>query len=165
MLELFPTRASVVICLADQAAFDGYVPPPGVRECRIAPDEMLLVAPTGRVADVVHDSVERVMAADPDAVVLDATDGWTVWTIEGSDVGAAFSRLSAIRLPDEGFAQGDVARVPVKVTRDSGRVHFLVPSMWREHLRDRILERCRSLGVVERTEPVAWTSGVREAAE
>ena len=151
MLEVFPSRASVVTCVADEAAFDGYVPSAGVRGCRIAPDEMLLVAPTGRVADVVHDAVERVAAADPDAVVLDATDGWTVWTIEGDDVGAAFSRLSAIRLPDEGFSQGDVARVPVKVIRDPGRVHLLVPSVWREHLRGRILERCRSLGVVERT--------------
>ena len=165
MLEVFPTWASVVTCVADETAFDGYVPPAGVRGCRIAPDEMLLVAPTGRVADVVHDAVERVAAADPDALVLDTTDGWTVWTIEGGDVGAAFSRLSAIRLPDEGFAQGDVARVPVKVIRESGRVHFLVPSMWREHLRERIMERCRSLGVVERTEPVAWTFGVPEVAE
>ncbi|MBI3648871.1 MAG: hypothetical protein HY240_09010 [Actinobacteria bacterium] len=160
MLELAATEAVVVVCAADEAATDAAIGAAdaaiGAFACRTAPDEALLVGPPGAARGLVAAATERAVAADPDAVVLDATDGWAVWTLEGDGVPAAFSRLSALRLPAEGFVQGDVARVPVKLVARPGRLHLLVPAMWREHLREQILDRCGDLGLSERAEAAKW---------
>jgi sarcosine oxidase gamma subunit len=117
--------------------------------CRIAPDEVMLIGKpgtakgtVGRVADVVG----------AHAVVIDATDGWSAWTLEGDDARRAFSYLSHLDLPEEGFVQGEVALLPAKVVTDGAGVHIFVPSMLEHDLRRRILARCGHLGLVE----VAW---------
>jgi hypothetical protein len=91
-------------------------------------------------------------------VVLDTTDGWAVWTLEGDAAREAFARLSAVPLPSEGFAQGDVAHVPVKVVVTPERLHLLVPAMWGAYLRERVIGA--GLPVRERFEPVPWGASV-----
>ena len=86
---------------------------------------------------------------DPAAVVLDVTDGWTVLTLSGDRVRDAFAQLSALRLPDDGFVQGDVARVPARVLVEPDGLRILVPAMWGDQLRSRILARCANLGIRE----------------
>ena len=151
MLELVSTEAAVVSIVGDARAVDAVGSLDGAVTCPVAPDEALLIAPPDAGERLVKIAMERATSADPDALVVDVTDGWAVWTLEGEDVRAAFSRLSALRLPDRGFSQGDVVRVAVKMVVDDPRLHLLVPAMWADHLHDRIVERCRSLGVHERS--------------
>jgi sarcosine oxidase gamma subunit len=154
MLELVATRVAAVACHAAPDAADAAMSTASAYACRIAPDEVLLLGKPGAAAKLVEAASKKAGAADPDALVLDTTDGWTVWTLEGNDAREAFARLSAVPLPEEGFTQGDVAHVPVKVVAFSGRLHLLVPAMWGAFLRERIVEV--GLPVHERSEPVPW---------
>jgi len=158
VLELVAARASVVACVASGAAADAAMDAPTTSACRVAPDEVLLIGAPGEADAVAAAVTERIVAADPDALVLDVTDGWSIWTLEGDAIRAAFSRLSAIPIPESGFAQGDVVRVPVKLVAEQGRLHLLVPAMWSAYLHGMILERCRTLGIAERADPAEWSS-------
>ena len=66
------------------------------------------------------------------------------------------SRLSDLALPGDGYLQGDVAHVPVRLIVESKCLHLFVPAMWRGYLRRRILERCSTIGVKERATSEAW---------
>ena len=100
MLEVTRSGAHVVRCLGRPETLDGVPVPAGIRACRVARDELLLI---GDSADVVVQ----------DALVLDETGGWATWTLSGPDAGEAFGRLSA-RPSGSGFIQGLVAGVPAK---------------------------------------------------
>jgi hypothetical protein len=156
VLELRPRDVAVITCVGDAAAMDALGRTHGAMTCRVAPDEtMLLTSPEGAAATLTH-AHGCAAAADGDALVLDATDGWSAWTLRGDQVDVAFGRLSAVPLRP-GFSQGDVAHVPVKIVAAGDTVDLLVPAMWRAYLRERILARCADLQVVERMEPTAWT--------
>jgi len=158
VLKLAATRASVVGCFAAPEALDTLAAVKDASSCRVAPDEIMLVGEPASAEELVRVAAELTVRADPDAVVLDATDGWAIWTISGEATREAFARLSAVPLPDEGFLQGSVAHVPVRVIVLPDRLHLLAPAMWREHLRERILHDCASLGVQEVPEPATWTA-------
>jgi hypothetical protein len=100
---------------------------------RIAPDEAMLLG------DVPEGLEATVLALDPDALVLDVTDGWGLLELLGSDAREAFARISELELPERGFVQGEVARVGVRVLVEDDRLRLLVPAMWTEHVRERIL--------------------------
>lgn len=154
MLELALTRATVVLCSASPDAVDTVE---AVGDAlRVAPDEALLLGPDGSAEALIAAATARSAALDDDAVVLDATDGWTIWTLGGDAARMAFAYLSAIELPDEGFVQGEVARVHAKVVVRGDRVHLLVPAMWSAHLRSRILSDLEPLEVRELTGPQPW---------
>ena len=98
------------------------------------------------LGDVSIEVLERaVRAADPDAVLLEVSDGWALVPLEGPRARKAFARLSELRLPAEGFVQGAVAGVgaPVLVRRDG--IDLLVPSMLERHVRARVDADCRGL--------------------
>lgn len=158
MLELVAVRASVVGCFAAPEALDALVATGGAHACRVAPDEVMLVGAAGSADELVRATTARVRAADPDAVVLDTTDGWAVWTLDGGAAREAFARLSAVPLVGEGFAQGAVAHVPAKVVALPDRLYLFVAAMWGEHLRERILADCASLDVREVAEPAGWVT-------
>jgi hypothetical protein len=132
----------VVTCHAAPASCDSVMEIEGA--CRVAPDEVMLVGQPGFAARLVG-RVAKVV--DAHAVVIDATDGWSAWTIEGQDAGLAFSYLSELELPGEGFAQGDVARLPAKVLTDGDLLHILVPAMLGEELLRRIVVGAGHLGL------------------
>jgi sarcosine oxidase gamma subunit len=100
---------------------------------RIAPEEAMLLG------DVPEDLEAAVRELDPDALVLDVSDGWTLLELVGPDAREAFARISELELPGSGFVQGEVARVGVRVLVDGDRLRLLVPAMWTEHVRERIL--------------------------
>jgi hypothetical protein len=156
VLELVTTEVSVVGAFASPGALDTLTPA-GAYRCRVAPDESMLVREPGVGAALVRDA-GAVTAGDPDAVVVDTTDGWAVWTLEGDARIEAFARLSDVRLGEQGYVQGDVAHVPVRVIVDASRLHLFVPVMWRGYLRRRILERCSTLDVRERAIAASWGS-------
>ena len=156
MLELTRLETSVVLCTAAPEAVEAVC---DLRDAiRVAPDEVLLVCPPDTAVALLVEAAGRAEALDADAVVLDASDGWSVWTLEG-EVGVlreAFARLSELELPDSGTLQGAVAEVPAKVLVGEAELRLLVPAMWGEHLRSRILEDLATLAVTERLEPRAW---------
>lgn len=146
MLELLGTRASILGCFASAEALDGLE-----GSFRVAPDEAMMVgdpsdAPTAPIRE----------ALGEDALVLDMTDGWVIWTLAGDDANDAFAYLSPVHLKGEGFTTGDVARVPVRIVSRADRIHLIVPAMWGAYLRERILHDCASLDVRERAGPVDW---------
>jgi sarcosine oxidase gamma subunit len=134
VLELDASSTSLIGVFGEPGALDAL---DGVY--RVAPDEAMAVGEP--------DTIATTLLEDPHAVVLDVTDGWAALTLSGANLRAAFARLSALRLPDEGFVQGDVARVPARVIVERDRLRILVPAMWAEHLRSQILRRCADLGI------------------
>lgn len=155
MPELARTRADVVVCLADAQALDALQRPRGALPIRVAPDELLLVAHPGG-ARALERAAGAVRDVDGDALVMDVSDGWAVWSFSGPGSREAFARLSMLDLPNAGVVQGDVARLPAKVVPDGERLHLLVPSSWSEYLRERILALVPDLR--EDAEPHAWAA-------
>lgn len=140
MVEIRAGHLDVVSCHATQASCDAAMAIGGA--CRVAPDEVMIIREPGSAAWAVGRVGELV---DVHAVVIDATDGWAVLDLGGDDARVAFTYLSALELPDDGFAQGDVANLPAKVLASADGVHVLVPAMLGDELHRRILARCGHL--------------------
>lgn len=149
MPELRSAAVDVVVCQASTQALDALVTPGyGARSLRTAPDETLFVTQTGTGGDVVREVTDRIAALDADALVLDVTDGWAGWALDGADARRAFSYLSPLRLPEgDGWIQGEVVHVPAKVLVAGDEVLILVPSYWRDHVRERAQHDARATEV------------------
>jgi hypothetical protein len=154
--ELSPIAASVVTCVADADAIDRLAGATSGTVARIAPDEALIVSTAGSAP--LAAAVEAVTAVDPDAIVLETTDGWAMWALEGENADEMFARVSRWPLP-EGVGLGEVAGVPATVVAERGRIAVLVPAMWRDAVRERLLADGASLGITERAEPRPWATG------
>jgi len=126
--ELQQRSLAVITCAAEAEALDALVAPGhGARLVRSAPDDLLVIAPAD-VGDTVEREVrDRIAALDPDALVLDASDGWH-----------ALSYITALDPPAGGsWVQGDVARVGAIVIGDDDGFTMLVPAFHGEHIRER----------------------------
>ena len=131
MAELRTSAPGVTSVLASAEACDRVSELPGA--CRISPGEVALVGDVSEAA--IRAAVVRL---DPDAVVLDVSDGWIVFSLEGPGSREAFARLSELELPATGSLVGEVARVGVRILVGGDRIHLLVPSMVAAHVRERI---------------------------
>ncbi len=143
MRELAPRSVGVVLCAADAQSLDALVPPGyDARYIRTAPDEALFVASPAVTGDVVRALTDRIGALDDDGLVLDVSDGWASWALEGNDVAAAFAAVSALDVPAPGDAvQGSVAGVAATVLGETDdALTILVPAYWRNHLRERLID-------------------------
>ncbi|MFL5738061.1 MAG: hypothetical protein ACJ76P_12085 [Actinomycetota bacterium] len=138
MLELTPTRVSVVSSLASPEALAELETPEGAYLCWVAEDEVMLVGGPDTADDVIGSARVALSGADDDAVVLDVSDGWSAWTLSGAGTDDVLERLSELKQTGDGYLQGDVAHVPVRLIALGERLHLLVPAMWEEHLRLRI---------------------------
>jgi hypothetical protein len=160
VLELARTDAAVLCCLAQPHHLDSLANLDGAFSCRVAADELLLLAPAAVHRELLDPLAALLNGRDPHSVVVDQSPGWSVWTLAGSDVGLAFARLSAIPLPSErpAFVQGEIAEVPGKAVFFPGCIHLLVPSPVGHHLRRRVLSACVDLQAYE-AEPRALKLG------
>jgi sarcosine oxidase gamma subunit len=149
VLELVEVRVGVVTCVANPAACDAIPAPDDRRTLRLAPDEVMVLSPPELAIPFTALVVDAATTVDPHATAIVATDGWTAWGLRGDQVDAAFARLSALQLPNDGFVQGDVAGVPAKVVSVPDGIDVLVPSMFGAYLREAILRRCAGLGIAE----------------
>jgi sarcosine oxidase gamma subunit len=142
MVEVRAFEPSVLQVLASPGAIAAAIEAaPAAGVAPVAPDEVLLIAAAaGPIVDAVS-------AVDADGLVLDVSDGWSAWTLDGADAREAFARLSELDLPGEGFVQGEVARLPVKVLAGPELVTLLIPAMWGDYLGERIRTDCAALGV------------------
>lgn len=135
MAELRTVSPTVFAVLASADAIDALRAPGGATTCRVAPREALVIGDSDlSAADVAVD--ER------GAIVEDVTDGWAGYELVGDDVHEAFARLSELELPEDGFVQGDVARIGAKVVAAPGRVTILVPAMLGAFVEERIRTDC-----------------------
>ena len=117
----------------------------------------MLIGQPGAAEEIVRAARGQIAAGDAHAVVLDASDGWAVWTLSGSEANEALRRLSAVEPGGRTYTAGDVARVPARIVSSPGLLHLLVGAMWRDYLRERLLEACRAIGGREGVRPAPWT--------
>jgi sarcosine oxidase gamma subunit len=128
----------VVTVLSSGAGCDRVADLPGA--CRVSPTEVMIVG------DASVEVLERaVRLEDPDAVVIDVSDGWALVLLEGPGAREAFARLSELELPARGFVQGEVARIGARALVREGGIGLLVPAMLEAHVRERIRTDCRGL--------------------
>jgi hypothetical protein len=154
MVEISETQAAVVGVYASPRVL-GFLRPAEAYACRVALDETMFVSSPAEREALLRDS-SAVSAGDPHAIVLDETDGWTVWSILGEDAGEAFGRLSHVPLR-RGYLQGEVVGLPVRVVAGPGRIHLFVASMLGDCLQERL---SRIPGVVEHQGPRSWVPEV-----
>ena len=142
MPDVRASSVGVIVCAADPAGLDRLIAPGhGARMLRVAPDETMVVVERERAEDVRRELHDRITALDDDALVLDVSDGWTAIALVGSGADRALSYLSALDPPaDDGFVQGDVARVAAKILREPDGFLLLVPAYWAAHVRTRAIE-------------------------
>jgi hypothetical protein len=149
VLEIGVASVAVVACHAPADRCDALEREvPGA--VRIAADELLVIDRAGSASVA---GMMRRLAGEisPEALVFDASDGWSGVRLAGESAPAAFEHLSRLELPTEGVLLGDVARAPAIVRTDADGITILVPASWEAHLRARILERCAHLGPREVT--------------
>jgi hypothetical protein len=133
--ELRIVSPTVIAVLASADAIDALRVPGGATTCRVAPREALVIGGSElSVTDVVVD--------EQGAIVEDVSDGWAGSELTGDDAHEAFARLSELELPEDGFVQGDVARIGAKVVAAPGRVTILVPAMLGDFVEERIRTDC-----------------------
>jgi sarcosine oxidase gamma subunit len=112
----------------------------GTQVVCLSPNETMVVG------DLDTAALERaVRDADPDALVVDVTDGWAAVVLEGAGSRAAFARLSELELPGDGALAGEVARIGVRVIASGDRLTLLVPAMLAAYLEDRVRTDCAEL--------------------
>ncbi|MGA9160459.1 MAG: hypothetical protein WB297_06295 [Actinomycetota bacterium] len=138
MAELRTWWPVVTSVLASPDACERVAGLPGA--CRVEPAEVAIIGDVSVAA-----LVPAVRRSDPDAVVLDVSDGWAAHTLDGPDAREAFTRLSELDLPDRGFVQGEVAGIGVRILVEGNRLDLLVPSALAAHLRGRIEADCAEL--------------------
>ncbi|HTG48383.1 MAG TPA: hypothetical protein VK646_12085 [Actinomycetota bacterium] len=146
MVEVSAAAVGVVLACAGGEALDRLVVPARAAAARLAEDETILRCDAGEAQDIAREVLDRLAATDPDALVRDVSEAWTAAVLRGSDARDAFAFLSALELPDEGFVQGEVVRVPAKVFAERDRIVLLVPAMWEHHLHDRLRRRLAHRG-------------------
>ena len=149
MPELTRAPIGVVTASAEAGALDLLLVPGRAFACRLADDELLLLCAPPVTDEVAREVATRLAALDPDAYVIDTTNGWAAVMVGGNDARASFGLLSRLELPGSGFLQGEVVHVPAKVVAGADRVLVLVPSIWEAHLHDRAAKALGHTGPLE----------------
>jgi hypothetical protein len=160
VLNIDRTHTAVVACYASSQALDSLPPAlPGTHECRVARDELLLVAPPTLLAETERWAAEHFASVEPSALVLDQSDGWSAFTLRGDEAPSVFAQLSELPLPmgRQAFIQGAVAGGSAKILLNDDMIHVLVPSTLRHNLADRLRDVCGGRAVVPDTE-IAFVS-------
>jgi sarcosine oxidase gamma subunit len=110
-------------------ALDKLTPPPGVRAGRVAGDEVLWVAESGRVGELLETLGAALSGYGNRATVVDHSDGYALFVLTGPERNEVFSRLSSIRIPEaDAFVQGNFAGVPARTFCSADRLEVIVTS-------------------------------------
>ena len=110
-------------------ALDKLTPPPGVRAGRVAGDEVLWVADSGRVGELLETLGAELSGYGNLATVVDHSDGYALFALTGPERNEVFSRLSSIRVPEtDAFVQGNFAGVPARTFCSADRLEVIVTS-------------------------------------
>jgi hypothetical protein len=121
------TGAAKIRIFAPAAALDALAVPDGVGAGRVAPDEVIWLGDPGRAAELEEIASAAVAALGLDALVVDHSDGWTLFSIVGEGCEAVLGRLSDLRVPEGGgFIQGKIAQSPGRVFCRPNRLDLLI---------------------------------------
>ena len=146
MLELSLLEATVVACYAAATVLDPWSPALDAFVLRVARDELWLVGPRSARCSLIQCVEQSIRPFAPDSLVVDQTDGWTVWSIAGPRASEALARLTIIPFQQGGpVFQGAVAGIPAKVIARASGYQVFVPAPVGHHLRERVLEACDDL--------------------
>jgi len=150
------THAAVVACYASAAALDSLPAMPNAYSCRVAPDELWLIAPPELLAETERHAAEYCARTEPTALVLDQSDGWVTFTLRGTEGLWILAQLSAVPLPATrpAFVQGAVAGGAAKLLLLDGVIHVLVPCTLRHHLAARFQDVCGSVFISSTETPL-----------
>src|SRR5206468_7504818 len=83
----------VVTASAASDALDALVLPGRATACRLADDELMLLCDPEAADEVARETGTRLTVLDPDALVVEATDGWAVAVLDRKDGEVVFARL------------------------------------------------------------------------
>jgi len=147
VLDIHPTRATVVLCMGDSRVWGPSMPRCTAVAYSVAPDERWVVGPASVGDQLLTWATERVQAIGANAYAVDVTDAWAVWTVTGGGVDEVWARLSENPIPPgrPAFVQGAVATIPAKAIVQESTIHFFVPSPLGHYLPQRILAACNDL--------------------
>jgi hypothetical protein len=140
VLEVGRYVAGIVECHASPRALDALVAPAGVQACRVAPDELLLLMAPARLDEVMRRSTAHLAVLEPGGLVVDQSDGWTIFGLPGEAGQQALRQLTEMPLPARrpAFLQGSVAGGAAKLILLPGIAFLLVPFALRDHLERRL---------------------------
>lgn len=157
MLEIARFHACLIACHGSAPALDALAVPAGVQALRVAPDELLLLAPPARTDELLRRATAHLAVVEPGAVAVDQSDGWAIFGLPGHLPGhssideglLALRQLTVMPLPDRrpAFVQGAVAGGPAKLLLLPGIVHLLVPFALRDHVERRLRDVVAPAGV------------------
>jgi len=141
--ELRRISPAIVAVHARPASLDALSPAEAIVH-RVAPDEAMVTGAADGAAALLA-ALERAVADDDGAVVLDVSDGWAAWAIAGADARLAVSRVSPLVLPDAGTVQGDVLRLPGRIAASAEEIAVFVPAAYGAWVERKLRERCPEL--------------------
>ena len=153
MLEIARFRACVVECHGSAPALDALAVPSGVQALRVAPDELLLLAPPARADELLRRAMAHLAVVEAEALAVDQSDGWTIFGLPGhlpGDEGmTALRQLVLMPLPRRrpAFVQGALAGGPAKLVLLPEIVLLLVPYPLRDHVAGRLRDVAAPGGV------------------
>ena len=99
MLEIGRFHAAIVECHAGEAALDALKVPAGVHACRVAPDEMLLLAAPSRLDELLQRATAHLAVVEPGALALDQSDGWAIFSLPGDSGLSVLMHLALFSMP------------------------------------------------------------------
>jgi hypothetical protein len=139
--DLFTVHdAAKVRCFAPPAALDALATPPGTLRGRIAPNELVLVGEPGTAGALAEACTAALAPQGAAAMVVDHTDGWTVFSLVGDGAEDVFARISMVPLPPVGaepaFFMGRIGDVASKAFRRAGRIDFMTGTETSGHVRE-----------------------------
>jgi hypothetical protein len=161
--ELWEVKAAKIRLFGPKDALDRVQTPSGALAGRVAPDELLWLGDAERAGSLAEEANRQLAGAGGRALVVDNSDGWTLFSLIGDGREDALARLSSLRVPDEGFRQGKIAGVPGKLFARAGRIDLLCTSDVRWYVRERLLHAGHDVGLTEGTPPA--TAAVSEGGK
>jgi hypothetical protein len=140
VLRVSRASAAIIACYATPATLDALPVPRDTHSCRVAPEELWLVAPVLEGGAVLSSAAAHLTAQEPTALAIDQSDGWVVRSLFGDDALTVLAQLSVFRFPDmrPEFVQGVFAGAPAKLLLLFGAVHVFVPHPLRHHVDARL---------------------------
>jgi glycine cleavage system aminomethyltransferase T len=146
VLEIAPARVAIIRCFGKARVLDGF-PSIDAVTARVTADELWLVSSRAAGGELLRRATSYLAGADPDGLVLEHSEAWSVWSLSGAESRTAFARLADFPLPEGrvAFAQGALAQVPAKILAVGDRLQVIVPVQLGHHLPERVLEACSDL--------------------
>jgi hypothetical protein len=154
--ELWEVKGAAKIRLfGPKDALDRVQTPAGVTQGRVAPDELLWLGDPEAVGELEAEGKRQLAGVGERGLVVDNSDGWTLFSLIGEGRADALARLSSLQMPDRGFRQGKVAGVPGKLFARPGRIDLLCTSDVRWFVHERLLHAGHEVGLTEGTPPAS----------